>query len=94
MTSATSLVVISLLRFIDIYTTLLVIRILLTWFPMIDWMSQPFAALSQITDPYLNIFRSRIPPLGMFDISPIVAIGVLQLLSWVFSESIVGLGAY
>ena len=25
------------------------------------------------TDPYLNVFRRFIPPLGMFDISPIVA---------------------
>jgi YggT family protein len=25
------------------------------------------------TDPYLNLFRRIIPPLGMFDLSPIVA---------------------
>jgi YggT family protein len=71
----------TLLTFISIYTTLLIIRILLTWFPTIDWYNQPFAALSQITDPYLNIFRSVIPPLGGIDISPILAILVLQLAS-------------
>lgn len=54
----------TLVTFITIYTYLLIFRVLLTWFPNIDWYSQPFAALSQLTDPYLNVFRSFIPPLG------------------------------
>lgn len=64
---------------LTIYTGLLIVRILLTWFPMIDWYNQPFQALSQITDPYLNLFRSFIPPLGGMDLSPILAIFVLQI---------------
>ncbi|DAB21839.1 TPA: hypothetical protein CPT94_06785 [Candidatus Gastranaerophilales bacterium HUM_22] len=49
--------------------------------PNIDWLSQPFAALRSITDPFLNIFRGIIPPIGgMLDISPIVAIILLQIL--------------
>ncbi len=65
---------------LSIYTGLLIIRILLTWFPNIDWYNQPFAALSQITDPYLNLFRQFIPPLGGMDLSPILAIFLLQIL--------------
>ncbi|MGB5594536.1 MAG: YggT family protein, partial [Crocosphaera sp.] len=34
-----------------------------------------------ITDPYLNIFRSIIPPLGGIDISAILAILALQFIS-------------
>lgn len=64
---------------ISIYTGLLIVRVLLTWFPNIDWYNQPFAALSQITDPYLNLFRQFIPPLGGMDISPILAIFLLQI---------------
>ena len=67
--------------FLNIYFVLLIIRILLSWFPNVDWMSQPFAALSQLTDPYLNLFRSLIPPLGGIDFSPILAFLVLQILS-------------
>jgi YggT family protein len=37
--------------------------------------------LSSITDPYLDIFRRFIPPLGMIDFSPIVAIFALNLAS-------------
>jgi YggT family protein len=69
-----------LAAFFTYYSYLLIIRVLLTWFPNIDWYNQPFAALSQISDPYLNLFRSFIPPLGGIDISPMLAIILLQFL--------------
>jgi YggT family protein len=70
----------TLATFIQIYTVLLIIRVLLTWFPNINWYNQPFTTLSQITDPYLNLFRSIIPPLGGMDFSPMLAIILLQLI--------------
>jgi YggT family protein len=70
----------TLSSFISIYLGLLFIRVLLTWFPNIEWSSQPFAALSQITDPYLNLFRSIIPPLGGMDFSPMLAFLALSFL--------------
>ncbi|WP_071188717.1 YggT family protein [Trichormus sp. NMC-1] len=70
----------TLATFVTFYSSLLIIRVLLTWFPQINWYNQPFAALSQITDPYLNLFRSVIPPLGGMDFSPMVAILLLQVL--------------
>ncbi len=66
--------------FISIYLGLLFIRVLLTWFPNINWSNQPFAALGQITDPYLNLFRSIIPPLGGMDFSPMLAFLALSFL--------------
>ncbi|MDZ8029000.1 MAG: YggT family protein [Nostoc sp. SerVER01] len=74
------LLITTLATFTQIYTFLLLIRVLLTWFPTINWYDQPFAALSQITDPYLNVFRSFIPPLGGIDFSPMLAILLLQFL--------------
>jgi YggT family protein len=65
---------------LSVYTGLLILRVLLTWFPTIEWYNQPFAALTQITDPYLNLFRSVIPPLGGMDLSPMLAILLLQVL--------------
>jgi YggT family protein len=67
-------------KFLQIYSILLIVRILLTWFPTVDWYKQPFATLSQVTDPYLNLFRSIIPPLGGMDFSPILAFLALNLL--------------
>ncbi|MBE9051842.1 YggT family protein [Nostocales cyanobacterium LEGE 11386] len=70
----------TLATFITFYSYLLIIRVLLTWFPTINWYNQPFAALSQVTDPYLNLFRSIIPPLGGIDLSPILAFLALNLI--------------
>ena len=70
----------TLSTFITIYTYVIIITILLSWFPNIDWYNQPFVTLRQLTDPYLNLFRSIIPPLGGIDISPILAILLLQVL--------------
>lgn len=79
--SATQLLINSLVSFINIYLFLIIVRILLTWFPTVSWMNQIAAFLSPITDPYLNIFRSFIPPLGGMDFSPILAILVLNVVA-------------
>jgi YggT family protein len=70
----------TLSQFLAIYSILLIVRILLSWFPNVDWFSPPFSVLSQLTDPYLNLFRSIIPPLGGIDLSPILAFLLLSLL--------------
>jgi len=67
--------------FLQIYLVLLIIRVLLSWFPNVDWLSPPFSVLSQLTDPYLNLFRSIIPPLGGIDFSPILAFLLLQFVA-------------
>ena len=71
----------SLARFIDIYILIIIVRILLSWFQTAEWANQAMSFLSPITDPYLNIFRSFIPPIGGLDISPILAIIILQIIS-------------
>ncbi len=67
-----------------IYSYLLLIRVLLTWFPSIDWGNGVLSALCSITDPYLNIFRGVIPPIGGFDISSILAFLLLNFLQGQF----------
>ena len=62
------------------YYLIIILRIFLSWIPSIDWYSQPMKFIRDITDPFLNIFRGIIPPIGMLDISPIVAIILLQIL--------------
>ncbi|MEL6776887.1 MAG: YggT family protein [Cyanobacteria bacterium J06597_16] len=68
-------------RFLSIYFVLLIVRILLSWFPNIDWSNPVFSTISQLTDPYLNLFRSIIPPIGGLDLSAILAIFALQLIT-------------
>ena len=64
------------------YYILIILRIFLTWIQSIDWHQQPFFWLRSITDPFLNIFRGIIPPIGgVLDISPILALILLQILN-------------
>ncbi|CAM6108697.1 unnamed protein product [Calypogeia fissa] len=64
-------------NFLNIYNTLLVVRLILTWFP--DPPAVIANPLSTICDPYLNIFRGIIPPLGQIDLSPVLAFLALNV---------------
>ena len=56
----------------QVYTLMLFVRILSSWIPQAsEYRLMHF--ITYYTDPYLNLFRRIIPPLGMFDLSPIVA---------------------
>jgi YggT family protein len=72
--------------FFSIYLALLLVRILLSWFPNVDWSNPILAGISQLTDPYLDIFRSIIPPIGGIDLSAILAIFVVQILQSVITN--------
>ena len=64
---------------LGVYLLVLLVRVLLSWFPNLDWSNPVLAGVSAITDPYLNVFRGLIPPVGGFDISAILAFLALQL---------------
>ncbi|HSI68163.1 MAG TPA: YggT family protein [Planococcus sp. (in: firmicutes)] len=65
---------------IQIYSFILIASILISWIP--NAKESSFGQmLTRITDPYLDIFRKFIPPLGMIDFSPIIAIFTLSLAS-------------
>lgn len=83
--TASALLFASIAQFLNIYLILLIVRCLLTWFQNVSAFNQLASFLSPITDPYLNLFRSIIPPLGGMDFSPMLAILVLQIVAGVFS---------
>jgi YggT family protein len=62
---------------LNIYNTLLIGRLILTWFP--NPPRQIMYPLATICDPYLGLFRGIIPPLGGIDLSPILAFTVLNV---------------
>lgn len=64
---------------LSIYTLVLVVRVLLSWFPNLDWSNPVLASVSAITDPYLNAFRGLIPPIGGLDLSALLAFFALQI---------------
>lgn len=50
--------------------------------PYSRWSSAVLGFLRDVVEPYLSIFRRFIPPIGPIDISPIVAILVLQIVGF------------
>lgn len=62
------------------YTILIAARIIGSWFPSFA-KTKCMRFLGFYTDPYLNLFRKLIPPIGgMFDLSPLLAYLGLQLI--------------
>lgn len=65
--------------FFQLLQLAIIIRILLTWFPNVNWYNQPFKFLREVTDPMLEPFRKLIPPFSGIDFSPIVLFLVLNM---------------
>ena len=65
----------------DVMAILIVIRSLLSWFP-IDPNNFLVVFLVTVTDPILLPLRRIIPRLDMIDLSPMVAILLLMFISW------------
>jgi YggT family protein len=78
------------------YQFLLFIRVLLTWVntdPYRSPIDHPLLRLLQrITDPVLTPLRRMIPPIGgTLDISPVVALILLEILRRILSSLLLGL---
>lgn len=70
----------SLEQIFQLIYIILILRILLTWFPNIDWWKQPYKFLHDFAEPIFAPFRRFIPPIGGLDLSPIFAFIFLQFL--------------
>jgi uncharacterized protein YggT (Ycf19 family) len=80
-----------------VYTLLILLYVLLNLLfafgmrmPYSRWSDAVLTFLRDVCEPYLRIFRRVIPPVGMFDLSPIIAIIVLGIVRTVVVNIIVG----
>jgi YggT family protein len=67
----------------DIYELIIVIWCILSWIPRRQggWLDDTAQVMNNLVQPYLNIFRRFIPPMGGIDWSPMIAIlalGIIQ----------------
>jgi YggT family protein len=58
--------------------------------PYSRWSSAVLGFLRDVCEPYLGLFRRFIPPIGPIDVSPIVAILVLQIVGRIIINAIHG----
>jgi YggT family protein len=80
-----------------VYTLLIIAYILSSMFfafggrvPYSRWSSAVLGFLRDVCEPYLGFFRRFIPPLGPIDLSPIVAIIVLNIVARIITGVIAG----
>jgi YggT family protein len=80
-----------------VYLVLIIIRVLLTWIPRMPYnrtLRAVVGFIEEVTDPYLNLFRRFLPPIGgggfALDLSPILAIILLIILQRVVVALIAG----
>jgi YggT family protein len=66
-----------------VYYLMLLARCLLSFLPTIDWDNPPFKWLKDSVDIYLDLFKRFIPPIGPFDLSPILAFFALGILQYI-----------
>jgi len=64
--------------FLSLYTLVIFIRIVFSWVGM-SYANRLMHFVVRITEPLLGPLRRTVPPVGMFDISPIVAFIILWL---------------
>ena len=67
---------------LQVYFLVLIGRLILSWFPVQPGttMASISSILFELTEPVLGPLRRVIPPLGMFDLSPLVAFIGIQIL--------------
>ena len=80
-----------------VYIVLIFIRILMSWVPRVPasaTLRPVLDFITETTDPYLNLFRRFLPPIGgggfALDLSPIIGIIVLFVLQAVVVGLIAG----
>ena len=58
---------------VQLYILMIFVYVLSTWVP--EWRYQNWhRTLGTICDPFLSMFRRIVPPMGMMDLSPMIAI--------------------
>jgi YggT family protein len=81
----------------EVYILLILLYILLNLMfsfglriPYSRWSDPILGFLRDVCEPYLRLFRRLIPPIGQIDITPMIAILVLVILSRVITSAISG----
>ncbi|MGZ4269319.1 MAG: YggT family protein [Solirubrobacteraceae bacterium] len=80
-----------------VYTLLIIAYILSQLFfafggrvPYARWSSALLGFLRDVCEPFLSVFRRFIPAIGPLDLSPVVAIFVLQIVGGLITSAIRG----
>ena len=68
----------------------IIVRAILSWFPVSRSLAPVSAVLNDVTDPVLVPIQRRLPALGGFDFSPVLAIVIISILESVVLSLLAG----
>jgi YggT family protein len=73
--------------FTTVYTLVIFVYIISSWLrlPYSPWLNRIQRFLYDVSEPYLRLFRRVLPSMGSLDLSPMVAVIVL----WVLSRAVI-----
>ncbi len=74
-----------------IYLVILIV-VLLSWIPIFDIRKEPLASLVKFYNIIMAPFKAVIPPIGMIDISPLIAFILLQIMEQVIVRILLSFG--
>ena len=80
-----------LLRLVDLLTTLMVLLILT--YVVISYFMSPYHAfrmwVNRLVEPMLQPIRRVVPLVGMFDISPIILLLIIQVIGYILKRILI-----
>jgi uncharacterized protein YggT (Ycf19 family) len=75
--------------FVYVYSALIFAYVILSWIQIpyaLNWLQR---FLYDVCEPYIQIFRRLLPPVGPLDLSPVIAIVVLYLLRLLINRVVI-----
>ena len=72
---------------VNVYVLLIIVYVIMTYVTLTNKTVQDiFDFLEKVCEPYLKLFRKLIPPIsGKYDITPIIAVVVLEVAATILS---------
>jgi len=76
---------------VRLLTLLILVRAVLSWIPGVDYGHPAIRLVMRITDPVLDPIRRVLPPMGGLDLSPLVALLLVQFAGRLLVQLLVSL---
>ena len=78
--------------FFKVIYLIILIVVLLSWIPIFDPRKEPLTTLLKVYNTIMAPFKAVIPPIGMIDISPLIAFILLQILEQALVRTLLHFG--
>ena len=78
--------------FFSIIYLIIFLVVILSWIPVFDIRKEPVATLIKLYNRIMEPFKSVIPPIGMIDISPLIAFIVIKIIERLILNVLAAIG--